>query len=248
MQFRCAGSVEYVEWAESVLSGADRIANQKLAKAWQHEGDSAQMEFCIFDNPEELEDSLRHKHDKGNNVRLLSSYSRSWKTESAAKPHDLPAALQDFHEPYHVHGEAKYWSRSWNHVPGRNDYTWFVAGPPGSFIAEDPLCEVGCPYAVRGFDYDFIGILWLNDLQWRGDKWIVNPDAVEESGVMGLTRKARRETRIGSEGPATVELLERIKQAYRILLTRALKGVYLWIPDDETREYIGQSLVFRANP
>jgi predicted RNase H-like HicB family nuclease len=30
----------------------------------------------------------------------------------------------------------------------------------------DPLCEVGCPYAVRGFDFDYLGLLWLGDLLW----------------------------------------------------------------------------------
>src|SRR6266542_1047726 len=44
------------------------------------------------------------------------------------------------------------------------------------------------------------------------------------------------------DGAATVELLERVKQAYRILFTRALKGVYLWIPDPITRAYLSDSL------
>jgi DUF2075 family protein len=30
----------------------------------------------------------------------------------------------------------------------------------------DPLCEVGCPCAVRGFDFDYLGLLWLGDLLW----------------------------------------------------------------------------------
>ena len=47
--------------------------------------------------------------------------------------------------------------------PG-NDYTWYVTGHPAGRISSDPLCEVGCTYAVRGFDYDYVGILWLNDL------------------------------------------------------------------------------------
>jgi DUF2075 family protein len=123
-----------------------------------------------------------------------------------------------------------------------NDYTWYVTGHPAGRIAQDPLCEVGCPYAVRGFDYDYVGIIWLNDLVWRGSRWQVDPDAVEESGVLDLTRRARMEARTGVEGPATRQLLYRVQQAYRILFTRALKGVYVWIPDRGTRAHLASAL------
>jgi DUF2075 family protein len=242
MQFRCAGSAEYVEWIESILDGAPAEKARRVASSWQHEGDGPRMEFRLFANPQLLEGALRERIDEGHTARLLSSFSRPWKTRGAAHPHVLPAKLQDFNEPYVVAGKKHQWTRPWNFLPQETTYTWFVAGVPGSYIAEDPLCEVGCPYAVRGFDYDYVGILWLNDLVWRGDRWVVNANAVEETGIQELTRRARREQARGVEGPATRELLERVGQAYRILLTRALKGVYLWVPDDETREHLDQCL------
>ena len=129
----------------------------------------------------------------------------------------------DFYEPYT--GGTRYWSRIWNFVPQNGtNYTWFVRAHPAGKIAIDPLCEVGCPYAVRGFDYDYVGILWLNDLLWRGNHWKINLDAVHESGISNLVERARREH--GENGEATREALQRTVQAYRILFTRALKGAY----------------------
>src|SRR5262249_31379561 len=119
---------------------------------------------------------------------------------------------------------------------GGRDYTAFVRGAPGGRIADDPLCEVGCPFAIRGFDYDYVGILWLNDLLWRGDHWTVSLDAVHERGISSLVARAQDEH--PNPGSATAEVLQRTLQAYRILLTRALRGMYLWIPDTETRNYI----------
>jgi len=107
-------------------------------------------------------------------------------------------------------------------------------------MASDPLCEVGCPYAVRGFDYDYVGVLWLDDLIWRDSHWKVNTASVHESGIMSVAHRARREATVG--GPACRELLERVGQAYRILLTRPLKGAYLWVPDNETRAHLEASL------
>jgi uncharacterized protein len=199
------------------------------------------FDFQLFDSPAQLESALRARAKEGNSVRLLSSYSRKWKTRDATAPHDLPASMQDFFETYLENGYAKFWSRVWNFVPrGGTDYTAFIRARPGSRMATDPLCEVGCPYAVRGFDYDYVGILWLQDLVWRDSHWEVNAESVHESGIINLARRARREGT--GRGPAHRELLRRVTQAYRILLTRPLKGAYLWIPDVETRGLVERSL------
>jgi DUF2075 family protein len=198
------------------------------------------FEFKIVDNPTELEQELRERARQGNSVRLLSSYSREWKTVDAVAPHDLPASMQDFCETYVENGVQNVWSRVWNYVPRGSDYTAFVRAAAGSKMAEDPLSEVGCPYAVRGFDYDYVGILWLDDLIWRGHHWEINAATVHERGIARLARLARHE---GTQtAPATHELLQRTVQAYRILFTRALKGAYVWIPNEETRRYIQASL------
>jgi hypothetical protein len=284
-QFRCAGSVEYVSWLESLLSGAGAAKNRLLARGWHSApgptiersdaGDRRvnelgepslyvaepadpyfasrsgrsdlagleRLDFRVFDNPEPFEDLLRQKIRLGSSARILSTYSRAWKTERAADPHALLPALMDFHEPYQSAGKQRYWSRIWNFVPrGGSDYTWYVTAHPAGRIAQDPLCEVGCPYAVRGFDYDYVGIIWLNDLGWRAGRWQVDPAAVEERGIKDLAAAARSESRKGNQGPASEELLERVAQAYRILFTRALKGIYAWIPDPATRAHVVESL------
>lgn len=260
LQFRCAGSAQYVHWLESVLNSAPVDRNKMLASGWRQiprvtdlrklkalrqaefrGRNSSSFEFKLVDTPLELEQELSARAAEGNSVRILSSYSREWKTVGAAAPHDLPAEMQDFCETYEENGQQKKWARIWNFVPqGGTDYTAFIRGAPGFKMAEDPLCEVGCPYAVRGFDYDYVGVLWLNDLLWRNRRWEINVDMVHERGIANLARQARREK--SSSGKATRQLLERTLQAYRIVFTRGLRGVYLWIPDKETRTYLEDSL------
>lgn len=252
IQFRCAGSTEYVRWVESLLAGAPASENARIAKTWRNASHSSTrgrsthetskgMEIQLFAEPESWEAALRARIAEGQNARLLSSYSREWKTKNASSPHDLELSDKDFDERYAVNGKTKRWSRIWNFVP-KNNYAWFVAGHPASYIHEDPLCEVGCPYVVRGFDFDYVGILWLDDLVWRNGRWVVNPDNVHETGHSALTNAARKESKGKRDGPKTAELLERVGQAYRILFTRALKGAYVWVPDRETREHLAASL------
>ena len=257
MQYRCAGSTEYVAWLESVLAGNSAEKNVKLTASWRAVPDRLNtrrrgsggevpdrplMDLRILADPTAWEAALRDRISAGCSARLLATYCREWKTRDATRPHDLPAEEMDFHERYMVGKQSTHWSRIWNYVPRQDDYTWFVAGHPASFIAKDPLCEVGCPYAVRGFDYDYVGVLWLDDLLWRDGKWVVNPVKVHESGVAALARAARRESRHQVAGSVMEELLERVTQTYRILLTRGIKGAYVWVPDAETRAHLERSL------
>ena len=259
MQFRCAGSAEFVAWLESFLrvprvggttpappepTAAEALRAYSLITSSPDLslGDS-RMDLRVFDNPENLEAALRQRHLDGYTVRLLSTFSRRWKTQDDADPHGVPPEFMDFHEPYELNGETRYWSRVWNVLGPRDDYTWYVTGHPAGHIARDPLCEVGCTYAVRGFDYDYVGILWLNDLVWRDNRWRIDPAAVAETGVADLVRLARNEAESGRpDAKPTVQLLHRVAQAYRILFTRALRGVYVWVPDAETRAHLVASI------
>lgn len=197
--------------------------------------------FRIAEDPEEMEGALRKQLSSGKTVRLISTFSREWISANDRNPHGRPPNLRDFQIPYGRDGVTKTWSRIWNFAPS-GDYTLFVQATLGSKMAADPLCEVGCPYVVRGFDYDYLGILWLEDLVWRVDKWVVNPQIVCETGLQRLRARAMRERGASGNGPATMELRRKTAQAYRILLTRALEGVYVWIADEETRRHVAASM------
>lgn len=235
-QFRCAGSTDYVAWVEGLLSGEPAAELAALAQKWRR-----MFNVRPVDTPSALEEGLRDQAAAGRTVRLLASYAREWKTKGAARPHALPAAQQDFHEPYvDASGKKRYWSRVWNFIPQNgSDYTWFIQAPEGSPMRADPLCEVGCPYAVRGFDFDYVGVLWLSDLVWRDGKWRADPAHVHDTGLDRSVRAAEAER---TPGPAHEKLRAALAQAYRILLTRGMSGCDLWIEDAETREHVRASL------
>lgn len=265
-QFRCAGSKEYVEWIDEVCAGSDAALCIEKSMPWSEHHDTesvdevafaaerfspegtplppqpkrGKLEFRIFDTPFELEVALRDRIKINSTARLLAPFARKWVTKGVAEPHDLPADMLDFHIVVKTGQKIRNWSRPWNVVPGGVDYTHFIQGPPGSRISKDPLAEVGCPYAVRGFDFDYIGLLWLSDLKWRDGRWNVFPKEVHETGLTRTIQRARREE--DQNGPNHQALLKKVLQSYRILLTRALKGVYIWFEDKQTRDHIRESI------
>lgn len=236
-QFRCGGSTAYMDWLDArlALRSSGGTINQWQAVA------GGPFSFEIVDDPGALDEQLSARAAERRSVRLLASYARKWVTRDLANPHSLPLREKDFYIRYRRSDGVREWARIWNFVTKEN-YRLFVQAPEGSRMAEDPLCEVGCPYVVRGFDYDYVGILWLSDLIWCEDRWVAQPDHVHESAWKNTLAGARREQRAGLEGPAIEELIVRLQRAYRVLLSRAIRGVYLWFEDAETRDHVESRL------
>ena len=226
-QFRCAGSKEYVDAIDGLLAASGAMPN----------GGSHGMPITFVDTPAGLDEALRPLVSAGSTCRLVASYAREWKSKDVAMPRSLPPAQMDFHEPYTEGGARRHWSKIWNYAPDM-DYTLFVQAPLGSDMAGDPLGEVGCPYVVRNFDFDYVGLLWFSDLVWRGDRWAVNLDHVHETGIKRIKGRATRDP----TSQDYADVLDAVKSAYRILLTRAMKGVFVWCEDGETRRFLQQHL------
>jgi len=238
-QFRCGGSKEYISWVDKTLNLS---VTDSETLPWRRAADgTGRFSFELVNSPDELDDALREQLSTGHSARLVAPYARKWVTKGEPRPHTLPPKKMDFHIPYSRNGKIHYWSRIWNFTPD-SQYHLFIQAPTDSHMHDDPLCEVGCPYVVRGFDYDFLGVLWLNDLVWRDDHWDVNPENVFETAWKLTLSKARKERKKGIEGEYTKALILQLQRGYRILLSRALKGIYIWFEDEETRVHMQELL------
>lgn len=172
-QFRCGHSAEYMEWVDRLFSDSS-IANHA---SWKNK-----FIFDVFDYPNKMEDKLRSRmqcpeHPSG---RLLSSYSVAWLTKNKSNKHSLPSDQMDF-QLKNADGTA--WSRCWN-TPGE-----FVSPLTNDAMLDDPLCEVGYPQEIRGWDFSFFGILWLDDVVWRTDRWKIRLSSVSFDDGIASQRK-----------------------------------------------------------
>ena len=131
-------------------------------------------------------------------------------------------------------------------------------------MLENPLFEVGYPEEIRGWDFEYFGILWLDDLVWRNNKWCMpikwNNGKCKFSRVLDSaiesTRCAAedRMNEIKNSGrliddfvpcgfdSKVDDLFDKVFWIYRILLTRALKGNVIYVKDPETREHLRELL------
>jgi len=81
-------------------------------------------------------------------------------------------------------------------------------------------------YGAQGFEADYVGLVWGRDLIWRGS-WTVNPDPITD--YVGRNYSLKQIAKKNRE-----RALELLKNRYYIMLTRGIRGVYLFFEDSQT--------------
>jgi DUF2075 family protein len=104
------------------------------------------------------------------------------------------------------------------------------AGATERFVADATMhriAEIGCVYTPQGFEFDYIGVTWGCDVGWdpASNDWIGDPSESHDSIVK------RSDDRF-------TDLAER---TYRVLLTRGLKGCYVYFDDNQTKHKMRSS-------
>ena len=88
--------------------------------------------------------------------------------------------------------------------------------------------QVGTVYTAQGFEFDYIAVIFGNDLVYDGEekKW----KAVPQNSY---------DTQVTRGNP---DLVSHLKNVYRVLLSRAHKGVYIYLMDKSTEKYFRSHL------
>jgi hypothetical protein len=171
------------------------------------------FEFLVVDSPDELEAYVRAKSRGGFTARLTAGFCWPW-----SKPRPDGSLVGDV-----VIGE---WSMPWN---ARPEAARLAPGiPKSSYWASEPggLEQVGCIYTAQGFEYDFAGVIFGRDLVYRhGEGWRGQPEYSHDTVVTREVDDANEFTALA-------------KNAYRVLLTRGLKGCAVYFQDSQTREFV----------
>jgi uncharacterized protein len=202
-QFRCAGSDGFVNWVDHML-GIRQTAND----LW--DPDDEAFDFGLVDSVLDLEAWVRSMAAAGNTARLVAGFCWPW-----SNPRPDGTLEQDV-----IVGS---WRMPWN---ARPDAGRLARGIPKSdYWATDPggLEQVGCVYTAQGFEFDYVGVIFGEDLRfdsasgdWMGDKRVSYDAVVKRSGE---------------------RFVELVKHTYRVLLTRGMKGCRVLFVDEATRRH-----------
>ncbi len=94
------------------------------------------------------------------------------------------------------------------------------------------LEQVGCVYTAQGFEFDYVGVIFGLDLLYMPDSASWNGDHTKSFDSI-VKRSGERFTQM-------------VKNTYRVLLTRGMKGCYVTFLDRNTEHFFRSRMELTA--
>jgi hypothetical protein len=171
---------------------------------------SDQFDFRILSTPLEVDAEIKQRLNEGFTARMTAGFCWEW-----SDPLPDGSLVPDV--------QVGSFSRPWNAKSGKGRLAKHI--PPESLWAYDPkgVDQVGCIYTAQGFEFDYVGVIFGTDLVyrpglgWHADKKVSHDSVVKRSGD---------------------QFMDLVKNTYRVLCTRGMKGCYVCFLDKETENFV----------
>ena len=102
-------------------------------------------------------------------------------------------------------------------------------------IDEESIDEVGCIHTCQGLELDYVGVIIGKDLIFDGKSMSTDPSmrAKTDQSLKGY----KKESKVSAvEANRKADAI--IRNTYRTLMSRGMKGCYVYSEDSLTREYL----------
>lgn len=181
--------------------------------------DTSEYEFKVFNSATELHAAIEAKNSQ-NKARVVAGYCWPWRSKKDPKSFDIEIGDQ--------------YKRKWN--LDTDGSLWIVA--------PESIEQIGCIHTCQGLEVDYIGVIVGPDLIARNGEIVTTPEARDrhDKSIRGYKTRLKTE---GLHVKAEVDLI--IKNTYRTLMTRGMKGCYVFCTDQETREYFRQRIAVESS-
>ncbi|MFW2567859.1 DNA/RNA helicase domain-containing protein [Aliarcobacter butzleri] len=215
-QFRCNGSDGYLAWIDNMLQIRE-TANITL--------DLNDYDFKVFDNPNKLKDAICEKNKINNKARLVAGYCWNWESKKDSNAMDIILPEYGFEIQWNLSVDGSLW-----------------------IISPQSVEQIGCIHTCQGLEVDYIGVIIGEDLTYEDGKIVTNPDKRAKTdqslrGYKGQLKEAKKSSNTQKVIEIETKIDNIIKNTYRTLMTRGMKGCYVYCEDKELELYIMKRLI-----
>jgi SOS-response transcriptional repressor LexA len=207
---------EYELEAQFRCSGSDAFVNwidntlevRRTANSiWEPD---ERFEFKVYDSPESLENAVREKVAGNNTGRVMAGFGWKWSLPDAEGVPPDDVVIGEYRRPWNVRDDAERVAKG---IPRASLWAYHPNG----------INQIGCVYTAQGFEFDYAGVIFGPDLRYDPDhgQWIGDSSASSDTIVK----------RAGDD------FLSCVKNTYRVLLSRGMKGCYVYFMDRNTRNF-----------
>jgi DUF2075 family protein len=174
------------------------------------------FDFKIFDSVIDLHDEIRGENKVNNKARMVAGYCWNWVSKKAATSFDIELE------------QGNYKAR-WNLASYGNEW----------IINPKSVDEVGCIHTCQGLEVDYVGVIIGDDLVVLNGKLMTNPKgrAKSDKSLNGYVGERKTDPE-----RADAKADELIRNTYRTLMSRGMKGCYVYFTNPEVKRYFQERL------
>lgn len=174
-------------------------------------------DFRVYDDPNEMRADIESRNRQNNRSRVVAGYCWNWISEGKND-----SDVYDITIPEHGFG------MSWNLG---NSETWA--------IDSDSVKEAGCIHTCQGLEFDYVGVIIGPDMTYDSETGEILTDASKraktDKSLSGLkSRYPKDKQKIVAD--------RIIKNTYRVLMTRGMKGCYVYCTDPALSEHLRKGM------
>ena len=177
--------------------------------------DDIDYDIRICDTPFELEHWVVDKNHLRNRARILAGYCWNWPkgTRSDSTFHDIKI--------------------------GNYGISWNLDNGDAFAVNEESVHEAGCIHTSQGLEFDYVGVIIGDDMRYENGHVITDftKRADTDNSMKGIKT-------LNSKNPDEAKKIsdEIIKNTYRTLMTRGMKGCYVYCTNQALASYLKQQL------
>lgn len=168
-------------------------------------------DFEVLDSPDEMRQKVIERNQGSNKSRILAGYCWNWPRAGRADTNTHEITIGDF------------------------EISWNLDGGEAFALSPTSINEAGCIHTTQGLEFEYVGVIIGDDLRYEGDHVVTDytKRAGTDQSIKGLKKMER-------EDPKHARKLadEIIKNTYRTLMTRGMKGCYVYATDPNLRSYL----------
>ena len=163
-----------------------------------------------------MRNKIEEKNKINNKSRIVAGYCWDWLNEGKNKSeiHDIKISEYNFEMSWNL-GNTQSWALDPNSVN-----------------------EAGCIYTCQGAEFDYVGVIIGNDMQYLNEKIITDytKRAKTDTSLRGLTKNYKN-------NQSKIIADQIIKSTYQTLMTRGKKGCYVYCLDKNLSDYLKQKSI-----
>lgn len=175
-----------------------------------------EFDFRVIDSPQTLRELIVEKNKLSNKARMVAGYCWDWVSKKRPKESDVVLPAFGF-------------SMQWNLT--KDGGLWIMA--------DDSINQIGCIHTCQGLEVDYIGVIVGPDIIVRDGQVVTCPEkrSRNDKSLSGYKKLLKSNKKEASERADSI-----IRNTYRTLMTRGMKGCYVYFTDKEAADFFRSRL------